>query len=99
MFGFLSLQAPHAVHLRSGVKFGDASLTDTMMKDGLTDAFHNYHMGQTAENVAKQYSISREEQDRFAVSSQNKTEESQKNGVFKDEIVPVEIKTRKGKLK
>lgn len=89
-------QAPHAVHLRSGVKFGDASLTDTMMKDGLTDAFHNYHMGQTAENVAKQYSISREEQDRFAVSSQNKTEESQKNGVFKDEIVPVEIKTRKG---
>ncbi|XP_003384087.1 PREDICTED: acetyl-CoA acetyltransferase, cytosolic-like [Amphimedon queenslandica] len=89
-------QAPHAVHLRSGVKFGDASLTDTMMKDGLTDAFHHYHMGQTAENVAKQYSISREEQDRFAVSSQNKTEESQKNGVFKDEIVPVEIKTRKG---
>ena len=67
-----------------------------MIKDGLTDAFNNYHMGQTAENVAKQYGISREEQDKFAVSSQNKTEESQKNGAFKEEIVPVTIQTRKG---
>ena len=82
--------------MRSGVKFGDSTLVDTMMKDGLMDAFNNYHMGITAENVAKQYNISREEQDRFATSSQNKTETSQKTGIFKDEIVPVTIQTRKG---
>ena len=82
--------------MRSGVKFGDTTLVDTMMKDGLMDAFNNYPMGITAENVAKQYNISREEQDRFATASQNKTETSQKMGIFKDEIVPVTIQTRKG---
>ena len=82
--------------MRGGVKFGDATLTDTMMKDGLMDAFHNCHMGITAENVVKQCSISRQEQDEFAVSSQNKTEASQKSGSFSDEIVPVTITTRKG---
>ena len=92
---FLS-QAPHSVHMRSGVKFGDTTLTDTMLKDGLTDAFQNCHMGITAENVAKQHSISRSEQDQFATSSQNKTETSQKAGFFRNEIVPVNITTRKG---
>ena len=82
--------------MRSGVKFGDTTLTDTMLKDGLTDAFHNCHMGITAENVAKQHSISRSEQDQFATSSQNKTETSQKAGFFSNEIVPVNITTRKG---
>ncbi len=84
--------------MRSGVKFGDATLVDTMMKDGLTDAFHSYHMGITAENVAKQHSISKEEQDRFATESQNRTEASQKAGLFDKEIVPVTIPSRKGKL-
>ena len=82
--------------MRSGVKFGDSTLVDTMMKDGLMDAYNNYHMGITAENVAKQYNVSREEQDQFATASQNKTESSQKTGIFKDEIVPVTIQTRKG---
>jgi acetyl-CoA C-acetyltransferase len=88
--------APHAQHLRSGVKMGDLKLIDTMIKDGLTDAFYGYHMGNTAENVARQWQLTRDEQDRFAVASQNKAEAAQKAGRFKDEIVPVTIKTRKG---
>lgn len=82
--------------MRTGTKFGDATLADTMLKDGLTDAFNSYHMGITAENVAKQYSISREEQDKFSVASQNKTEVAQKAGQFSAEIVPVTIPGRKG---
>ncbi len=86
----------HAAHLRNGVRMGNANFTDTMIKDGLWDAFNDYHMGVTAENVAKQYEITREEQDEFAVASQNKAEAAQTAGKFKDEIVPVTIKTRKG---
>ena len=89
-------QAPHCVHLRAGVKMGAAELTDTMLRDGLMDAFHGYHMGNTAENVARNWQIGREEQDRFAVASQNKAEAAQKAGRFKDEIVPVTVKSRKG---
>ncbi len=89
-------QAPHAAYLRSGVKMGDMQFIDTMIKDGLWDAFHGYHMGQTAENVAARWQITREEQDHFAVASQNKAEAAQKSGRFKDEIVPVTIKGRKG---
>jgi acetyl-CoA C-acetyltransferase len=88
--------APHAQYLRSGVKMGDLKLVDTMIKDGLTDAFHGYHMGITAENVARQWQLTRDEQDRFAVASQNKAEAAQKAGRFKDEITPVTIKGRKG---
>lgn len=88
--------APHAANIRPGVKMGDFSLIDTMLKDGLIDAFNGYHMGITAENVAKQYQITRAQQDQFAVASQNKAEAAQKAGRFKDEIVPVTIKTRKG---
>jgi acetyl-CoA C-acetyltransferase len=88
--------APHAQHLRNGVKMGDFKLVDTMIKDGLWDAFNGYHMGNTAENVAKQYQITRVQQDEFAVGSQNKAEAAQKAGKFKDEIVPVTIKGRKG---
>ena len=88
--------APHAQYLRSGVKMGDLKLIDTMIKDGLNDAFHGYHMGITAENVARQWQLTRDEQDRFAVASQNKAEAAQKAGKFKDEIVPVTIKGRKG---
>jgi acetyl-CoA C-acetyltransferase len=89
-------QAPHVMHLRDGVKMGDAKLIDTMIKDGLWDAFNGYHMGTTAENVARQWQISRDEQDKFAVASQNKAEAAKKAGKFKDEIVPVTIKSRKG---
>jgi acetyl-CoA C-acetyltransferase len=89
-------QAPHCIHLRNGVKMGDAQMVDTMIKDGLWDAFHGYHMGNTAENVAQRWQITREQQDQFAVASQNKAEAAQKAGRFKDEIVPVTIKTRKG---
>ncbi len=88
--------APHAQHLRSGVKMGDYKMIDTMIKDGLLDAFNGYHMGVTAENVAKQWQITREQQDAFAVASQNKAEAAQKAGKFKDEIVPVTVKHRKG---
>jgi len=88
--------APHAMHLRNGVKMGNANMVDTMMHDALTDAFYNYLMGTTAENVAKQWQLSREEQDAFAVSSQNKAEAAQKAGKFKDEIAAVTIKGRKG---
>jgi acetyl-CoA C-acetyltransferase len=89
-------QAPHAAYLRSGTKMGGLELVDTMLKDGLLDAFNGYHMGNTAENVAKQWQITRQQQDEFAVASQNKAEAAQKAGRFKDEIVPVTIKTRKG---
>ncbi len=88
--------APHAAHLRAGTKMGDLKFVDTMIKDGLWDAFHGYHMGNTAENVAQRWQITREEQDRFAVASQNKAEAAQKAGKFKDEIAPVTIATRKG---
>jgi len=88
--------APHAQYLRGGVKMGSLEFVDTMIKDGLWDAFNGYHMGNTAENVAKQYQITRQQQDEFAVASQNKAEAAQKAGKFKDEIVPFTIKTRKG---
>ena len=88
--------SPHCAHLRQGVKMGDYKMIDTMIKDGLWDAFHGYHMGTTAENVAKQFQITRETQDEFAVASQNKAEAAQKAGKFKDEIVAVTIKGRKG---
>ena len=89
-------QAPHAAHLRNGTKMGDLAMVDTMIKDGLWDAFHGYHMGQTAENVADQYQITRADQDALAVSSQNRAEKARADGKFKDEIVPVTIKGRKG---
>jgi acetyl-CoA C-acetyltransferase len=89
-------QAPHAQYLRGGQKMGDLSLIDTMIKDGLWDAFNGYHMGNTAENVAREWQITREQQDRFAVASQNKAEAARKSGRFKDEIVAVTIKERKG---
>ena len=88
--------APHAQYLRSGVKMGGVEFIDTMIKDGLWDAFNGYHMGNTAENVAKQYQITRDDQDQFALASQNKAEAAQKAGKFKDEIVAVTIKGRKG---
>src|SRR4029078_7578985 len=88
--------APHCQHLRNGVKMGSFEMIDTMIKDGLWDAFNGYHMGTTAENVAKQWQITRQQQDEFAVASQNKAEAAQKAGKFKDEITPVTIKTRKG---
>jgi acetyl-CoA C-acetyltransferase len=90
--------APHAAHLRNGVKMGDVTYTDTMIRDGLWDIFNNYHMGRTAENLAAQYQISREAQDAFAVASQNKAEAAKKAGKFKDEITPVVIRTRKGDI-
>jgi len=88
--------SPHAQYLRAGHKMGDVSFIDTMIKDGLWDAFNGYHMGTTAENVAKHFQITREHQDQFAVASQNKAEAAHKDGRFKDEIVPVTIKDRKG---
>jgi len=90
--------APHVAHLRNGVKMGDFKMIDSMIKDGLTDAFYGYHMGNTAENVARQWQLSRDEQDAFAVASQNKAEAAQKAGRFADEIVPVTIKSRKGDI-
>ena len=90
--------APHAQHLRAGVKMGSLELIDTMIKDGLWDAFNGYHMGNTAENVAKQYQITRSQQDEFATGSQNKAEAAMKSGRFKDEIAPVTIKSRKGDI-
>ena len=90
--------APHCAHLRAGVKMGGADFADTMIKDALTDAFHGYHMGSTAENVARQWQLSREEQDAFAVASQNKAEAAQKDGKFADEITPHTVRTRKGEV-
>jgi acetyl-CoA C-acetyltransferase len=88
--------APHCQHLRNGVKMGNFEMVDTMIKDGLWDAFNGYHMGNTAENVAQKYQITRQQQDEFAVGSQNKAEAAQKGGKFKDEIAPVTVKSRKG---
>src|ERR1043166_1370268 len=90
--------SPHCQHLRQGVKMGNAELIDTMIKDGLWDAFNGYHMGTTAENVAKKWQITRQQQDEFAVKSQNKAEAAMKAGKFKDEIAPVTIKSRKGDI-
>ena len=87
--------APHCAHLRGGVKMGDFKMVDTMLKDGLTDAFYGYHMGITAENIARQWQLSRDEQDEFAVNSQNRAEAAQSAGRFSDEIVPFIIKGRK----
>jgi acetyl-CoA C-acetyltransferase len=89
-------QAPHCAHLRNGTKMGSLEMIDTMIKDGLWDAFNGYHMGNTAENVAKQWQITRQMQDEFAVASQQKAEAAQKGGRFKDEIAPVKIASRKG---
>ena len=89
-------QAPHAQNLRGGQKMGALELVDTMLKDGLWDAFHGYHMGSTAENVAQKYQLTRNEQDEFAANSQRKAGEAQKAGRFKDEIAPVTVKGRKG---
>jgi len=86
--------APHAIHLRDGKKLGDVKLIDTMIKDGLYDAFHNYHMGVTAENVAEKFTITRQEQDEFAFKSQEKTLKAQKNNKFKDEIINIKIKSK-----
>jgi acetyl-CoA C-acetyltransferase len=88
--------APHCAYLRGGVKMGNFEMIDTMIKDGLWDAFNGYHMGTTAENVARKWQITRQQQDAFAVASQNKAEAAQKSGRFKDEITPVTVKTRKG---
>ena len=88
--------SPHCAHLRNGTKMGNMEMVDSMIKDGLWDAFNGYHMGTTAENVAKQWQITREDQDKFAVASQNKAEAAKKAGKFKDEIIPIVIKTRKG---
>ena len=91
-------QAPHAQQLRAGQKMGDLQFVDTMIKDGLWDAFHGYHMGTTAENVAQKYQITREQQDEFAAASQRKAGEAMKAGRFRDEIAPVTVKTRKGEV-
>ena len=90
--------APHAMHLRNGVKFGEAKMVDTMITDGLWEAFNQYHMGITAENIAAQFDISRAQQDEFATQSQNRAEAAIKNGRFKDEIVPYTIKSKKGDI-
>jgi acetyl-CoA C-acetyltransferase len=90
--------APHVAHLRNGTKMGNVEFVDTMIKDGLWDAFNGYHRGTTAENVAQKYQITRAQQDEFAVGSQNKAEAAQKAGRFKDEIAPVTVKSRKGDI-
>jgi acetyl-CoA C-acetyltransferase len=90
--------SPHCAHMRAGTKMGDVSFIDTMIKDGLWDAFNGYHMGTTAENVARQWQLTREEQDEFAVASQNKAEAAQKAGKFADEIATVTVKSRKGDI-
>ncbi len=89
-------QSKHAAYLRAGTKMGGLEFIDTMLKDGLWDAFHGYHMGNTAENVARAYQITREEQDAFALGSQHKASAAQKSGRFKDEIAPVTVQGRKG---
>ena len=90
--------APHAIHLRDGKKLGDAEIIDTMIKDGLWDAFHGYHMGITAENVAEKFQVTRDEQDKFAHKSQEKALKAQKNNKFKEEIVNFKIKSKKAEL-
>jgi acetyl-CoA C-acetyltransferase len=89
-------KAPHAVHMRNGVKFGDLTFMDTMLSDGLTDAFNNYHMGRTAENVAQQWNVTRSDQDQFALRSQQRCEVARNAGAFDAEIVPVKVSTRQG---
>ena len=91
-------QAPHAAHLRNGQRMGGLEFVDTMLRDGLIDAFHGYHMGNTAENIAERWQITRKEQDDFAISSQHKAGAAMDGGRFKDEIVPVTLKTRKGEV-
>lgn len=91
-------QSPHAMHVRDGVKFGNVSMNDTMIIDGLWDKFNDYHMGTTAENIAEKYNISRDDQDAFAAGSQNKAEAAIAAGKFKNEIIPVTIKTRKDEI-
>jgi acetyl-CoA C-acetyltransferase len=91
-------QAPHCAQMRAGTKMGSLELVDTMLRDGLMDAFHGYHMGNTAENVAQKYQLTRQEQDEFAANSQRKAGEAMKAGRFKDEIAPVTVKTRKGDI-
>ena len=90
--------APHAIHLRDGKKLGNAELIDTMIKDGLWDAFHDYHMGMTAENVAEKFQITREEQDKFALKSQTKAIKAQKQNKFEEEIVNFKIESKKAKI-
>ena len=90
--------APHAIHLRDGKKLGDTELVDTMIKDGLWDAFHGYHMGITAENVAEKFQVTREEQDKFALKSQEKALKSQIENKFKDEIISFKIKSKKAEI-
>ena len=89
-------RAPHCLHLRDGTRLGPAEMVDTMIRDGLWDAFNGYHMGNTAENVARRWQIGRQQQDAFAVASQNRAEAAQKAGRFRDEIVPVTLRSRKG---
>jgi acetyl-CoA C-acetyltransferase len=89
-------QAPHCIHLRTPTKMGDVNLIDTMIKDGLWDIFNGYHMGKTAENVAQRWQVTREQQDQLALRSQMRAEAAQKNGRFKDELVPVKVESRKG---
>ena len=91
-------QSRHCIHLRNGTRMGDAELVDTMIKDGLWDVFNGYHMGNTAENVAQKWQITREQQDNFALTSQQRAEAAQKSGRFRDEIVPVTVKTKKGDI-
>ena len=91
--------APHAIHLRDGKKLGDVEIIDTMIKDGLWDAFHGYHMGITAENVAEKFQVTRDQQDKFALNSQEKALKAQKENKFKDEIVPLKIKSKKAEVK
>ena len=90
--------SPHAIHLRNGKKLGDTEMVDTMIKDGLWDAFHGYHMGITAENVAEKFQVTRDEQDKFALSSQEKASKAKKEKKFKDEIINFKIKSKKGSL-
>ena len=90
--------APHAIHMRNGNKLGDIEMTDTMIKDGLWDAFNDYHMGITAENVAEKFKITREEQDKFALKSQEKALKAQKENKFKDEIVNLKIKSKQSEI-
>ena len=90
--------APHMVHLRNGKKLGDIEMTDTMIKDGLWDAFHGYHMGVTAENVAEKFQITRKEQDKFAFKSQEKALKAQKDNKFKDEIINLKVKSKKSEI-
>ncbi|MGL4243653.1 MAG: acetyl-CoA C-acetyltransferase [Beijerinckiaceae bacterium] len=90
--------SPHSAHMRAGTKMGDVKFVDTMIKDGLWDAFHGYHMGNTAENVAAKWQITRDQQDAFAVASQNKAEAARKSGRFKDEIAPYTVASRKGDI-